>query len=246
MSHNYIVEHHGRNVLAGAILVVSSLPVMIATVAVLGTAAHGRDQCDTGIGLNAWTWLLVKLLLDCVHRLLIPGVRLKLNNLWLERYARIRTEGCSERRATTASSLLNLSWTVVGFVLVSGIDSECPSAVKPMILAACILEVLSVCTIAAVMVCCLPIVMMLARAFVVPSYARPLEPEEVAQVITFSATPCPGDISCTICLDDMERGEITAKQLRCMHWFHEGCIVPWLAQHNTCPLCRVVVYGQQV
>lgn len=50
-----------------------------------------------------------------------------------------------------------------------------------------------------------------------------LEPEETAE--------------CSICIDEMKVGE-TAVFLPCKHWFHEDCVVLWLKEHNTCPVCR--------
>ncbi|TWU75537.1 hypothetical protein ED733_005991 [Metarhizium rileyi] len=42
---------------------------------------------------------------------------------------------------------------------------------------------------------------------------------------------------CSICIDVVKEGEV-ATFLPCKHWFHDVCIVPWLKQHNTCPVCR--------
>lgn len=51
-----------------------------------------------------------------------------------------------------------------------------------------------------------------------------------------------GHAECTICISDVELGE-EVLQLPCKHWFHEECVVMWLKQHNTCPVCRnPVVY----
>ncbi|KAG6038742.1 hypothetical protein E4U41_003769 [Claviceps citrina] len=49
-----------------------------------------------------------------------------------------------------------------------------------------------------------------------------------------------GQVECSICIDDMEVGQ-TAVFLRCKHWFHEDCVVLWLKEHNTCPVCRTPI-----
>ena len=44
-------------------------------------------------------------------------------------------------------------------------------------------------------------------------------------------------VECTICIDEMHLGdEVTV--LPCKHWFHGECVVLWLKEHNTCPICR--------
>ncbi|KAL7926304.1 hypothetical protein ACQKWADRAFT_179728 [Trichoderma austrokoningii] len=45
---------------------------------------------------------------------------------------------------------------------------------------------------------------------------------------------------CTICIDDMKVGDLAAF-LPCKHWFHEACVVLWLKEHNTCPVCRASI-----
>lgn len=45
---------------------------------------------------------------------------------------------------------------------------------------------------------------------------------------------------CTICIDEMKLGE-TVVYLPCKHWFHEDCVVLWLKEHNTCPICRTPI-----
>ncbi|KAI0159020.1 hypothetical protein BJ166DRAFT_593224 [Pestalotiopsis sp. NC0098] len=47
---------------------------------------------------------------------------------------------------------------------------------------------------------------------------------------------------CTICIDEMSLGE-EAVVLPCKHWFHEECVVLWLKEHNTCPICRAPIEG---
>ncbi|KAI0013083.1 hypothetical protein F4779DRAFT_475932 [Xylariaceae sp. FL0662B] len=49
---------------------------------------------------------------------------------------------------------------------------------------------------------------------------------------------------CTICIDEVKLAD-EAVVLPCKHWFHETCVVLWLKQHNTCPICRAPVDGDR-
>ncbi|XP_036703399.1 E3 ubiquitin-protein ligase RNF126 isoform X5 [Balaenoptera musculus] len=50
-------------------------------------------------------------------------------------------------------------------------------------------------------------------------------------------------LECPVCKDDYGLGE-HVRQLPCNHLFHDGCIVPWLEQHDSCPVCRKSLTGQ--
>ncbi|EKX51256.1 hypothetical protein GUITHDRAFT_92764 [Guillardia theta CCMP2712] len=42
---------------------------------------------------------------------------------------------------------------------------------------------------------------------------------------------------CCICLEKVE-ANLEGWQLPCRHFFHEGCIRPWLRTNTCCPFCR--------
>ncbi|XP_070983633.1 E3 ubiquitin-protein ligase RNF126-like [Oncorhynchus clarkii lewisi] len=49
-------------------------------------------------------------------------------------------------------------------------------------------------------------------------------------------------LECPVCKEDYSAGE-NVRQLPCNHLFHNDCIVPWLEQHDTCPVCRKSLSG---
>jgi hypothetical protein len=43
--------------------------------------------------------------------------------------------------------------------------------------------------------------------------------------------------TCPICICEFEEQE-TIKTLICKHVFHEQCVMTWLSDHSTCPICK--------
>uniref|UniRef100_A0A8B9VU39 E3 ubiquitin-protein ligase RNF126 n=1 Tax=Anas zonorhyncha TaxID=75864 RepID=A0A8B9VU39_9AVES len=73
----------------------------------------------------------------------------------------------------------------------------------------------------------------------------PADKEKIQALPTIQITQEHVDsgLECPVCKEDYTVGE-NVRQLPCNHLFHNSCIVPWLEQHDTCPVCRKSLSGQ--
>jgi hypothetical protein len=46
--------------------------------------------------------------------------------------------------------------------------------------------------------------------------------------------------TCSVCLSEATEQEVGTEvyQLGCGHKFHQGCLTPWMKDHDSCPNCR--------
>lgn len=49
---------------------------------------------------------------------------------------------------------------------------------------------------------------------------------------------------CSICLEKIKKSEHLIILKKCKHQFHKDCIINWILQKNSCPLCRTPVKTQ--
>ncbi|KAK1151583.1 E3 ubiquitin-protein ligase RNF115-like [Acipenser oxyrinchus oxyrinchus] len=73
----------------------------------------------------------------------------------------------------------------------------------------------------------------------------PAEKEKICSLptVTVSQEQVDSNVECPVCKEDYSLGE-PVRQLPCGHLFHSDCIVPWLEMHDTCPVCRKSLSGE--
>ncbi len=81
-------------------------------------------------------------------------------------------------------------------------------------------------------VACSLFVLFLFLLFKIQKESRP----SIQMQIRFERSTPPLETECAICLEDDKEKEWV--ELRCKHFFHIDCIVPWVRIHNNCPICR--------
>ncbi|KAI4365628.1 hypothetical protein MLD38_021594 [Melastoma candidum] len=50
-----------------------------------------------------------------------------------------------------------------------------------------------------------------------------------------------GAVECTVCLGELEDGEMVRTLPGCGHTYHATCIDQWFGAHTSCPVCRTLV-----
>ncbi|KAK9957929.1 hypothetical protein ABG768_012126 [Culter alburnus] len=73
----------------------------------------------------------------------------------------------------------------------------------------------------------------------------PAEKEMISSLptVSISSEQAACRLECTVCREEYSVGE-SVRQLPCLHYFHSNCIVPWLQLHDTCPVCRKSLDGE--
>lgn len=60
---------------------------------------------------------------------------------------------------------------------------------------------------------------------------------EAMPTVKISQKHLRSDSHCAVCKEKFELGS-EVRQMPCNHLYHADCIIPWLVQHNSCPVCR--------
>ncbi|OPJ85672.1 hypothetical protein AV530_009229 [Patagioenas fasciata monilis] len=73
----------------------------------------------------------------------------------------------------------------------------------------------------------------------------PADKEKISSLPTVPVTQeqVEAGLECPVCKEDYAPAE-QVRQLPCNHLFHSSCIVPWLELHDTCPVCRKSLKGE--
>jgi hypothetical protein len=73
-------------------------------------------------------------------------------------------------------------------------------------------------------------------------YIKPFKQrnEHVMHLQSYKKIMCDSKGDCSICLDDMKKGQYYRKLDKCSHYFHKKCIDKWfkIDDDMTCPVCR--------
>lgn len=76
----------------------------------------------------------------------------------------------------------------------------------------------------------------------------PASPDAIAalpkRLLDYELLGPEGKGECSVCMDDVSIG-LEVVILPCSHWFHETCAEMWLSEHNTCPICRKGIGGDE-
>lgn len=76
-----------------------------------------------------------------------------------------------------------------------------------------------------------------ARMNVVPHRPAPVSWPAIDAIPAMEISQLNHSQQCPVCQETLTLGSVT-QELPCKHLYHSECIVPWLLQHNSCPLCR--------
>ncbi|KAL6594294.1 hypothetical protein ACP70R_048487 [Stipagrostis hirtigluma subsp. patula] len=73
----------------------------------------------------------------------------------------------------------------------------------------------------------------------------PVDDDGAAAVVMPAVEAAPEEVgACAVCTEEVAAGQAAAR-LPCAHWYHAGCIAPWLRIRSTCPTCRAELPRQQ-
>jgi hypothetical protein len=54
------------------------------------------------------------------------------------------------------------------------------------------------------------------------------------------------DNQCAVCLGDYQKDEVLRQLPVCSHIFHKDCVDEWLVKNSSCPLCRTLLFQQEI
>ncbi|CAL4891342.1 unnamed protein product [Urochloa decumbens] len=70
-----------------------------------------------------------------------------------------------------------------------------------------------------------------------PAAAEAAAPPAISAPPAVRAPACVAGTVCAVCTEEIAAADAVVR-LPCAHWYHDGCIAPWLGIRGTCPVCR--------